>query len=288
LEQIHQRNGSIEIAIDTGPEGTSEGEHRVGSGGDLVFRARLVGLSKKELCIEPPTALGEAIEFESGLRMVGIIAIGQNRWTFRTTCMGDVSVANGAWRGRALRLDMPDEVCRCQRRRDYRLDAAGLALPEVTVWPLLDPRSVILSERVNEAAFIRERDAISHDHDASTLATLLHEDPPLPEVGPSLPGTLMNLGGGGIGVIIDSEHSGALHGSPIFWSRFNLAPHVQTPVCATMKLVHTHIRSDKRVYGGFTFDFTSNASHKRFVVQQIVRALAGQQKRQLSQHCTAA
>ena len=288
LEQIHQRNGAIEIAIDADPERANGDGHRDGSGGDLVFRARLVDVSEDELCIEPPTALGEAINLEAGLRLVGIIAIGQNRWTFRTSCLGEASIANGAWRGPALRLGMPDEVRRCQRRRDYRLDATGLALPDVTVWPLLDPRSVVLSERVNEATFLRERDALSHDHDSVTLSSLLQDEPPLPEVGPSLPGTLVNLGGGGIGLIIDSKHSGALHRSPIFWTQFNLAPHVQTPVCATMRLVHTHVRSDKRVYGGFTFDFTHNPSHKRFVVQQIIRAIAGQQKRQLAHHRSAA
>ena len=52
------------------------------------------------LCIETPSALGEAIEFEVGLRLVGIIAIGQNRWTFQTTCQGIAPLSTPQWKGR--------------------------------------------------------------------------------------------------------------------------------------------------------------------------------------------
>ena len=38
---------------------------------------------------------------------------------------------------------------RCQRRFD-RFDLQGLKLPTVTLWPLLDPKSVIPAERANE------------------------------------------------------------------------------------------------------------------------------------------
>ena len=288
LEQIHQRQGSIEVAIDTSTEEDSGDANRTGSGGDLVFRAKLLDLRDDVLCIETPSALGEAIDFEVGLRLVGIIAIGQNRWTFQTTCQGISNLVTSNWKGPALHLDMPASVRRCQRRRDYRLDTTGLALPGVSIWPLLDPKSVVLAERVNEASFLRERDALSSSDDPATLNSLLQDEPLLPEVGPSFPGLLVNLGGGGVGVLIDSDHSALLHRAPVFWTRFSLEPHVQAPVCSTTRLVHTHIRSDKRVYAGFTFDFSSNPSHKRFVVQQIVRAIAGQQKRQLALRRTAA
>ena len=288
LEQIHQRQGSIEVAIDTSTSDQSTDGQRVGSGGDLVFRAKLLDVRDDVLCIETPSALGEAIEFEVGLRLVGIIAIGQNRWTFQTTCRGVSPLATGQWKGPALHLAMPTSVRRCQRRRDYRLDTTGLALPDVSIWPLLDPKSVVLAERVNEASFLRERDALSAGDDPATLKSLLQDEPLLPEVGPSFPGVLVNLGGGGVGVLVDSDHAGVLHRSPVFWTRFSLEPHVHTPICSTTRLVHTHIRSDKRVYGGFTFDFSSNPSHKRFVVQQIVRAIAGQQKRQLADGRAAA
>lgn len=281
LEQIHQRHGSIEVAIDTSDESGASGER--GSGGDLVFRSKLINLTGDEIWICPPSALGEVITLHPGLRLVGIIAIGQNRWKFKTTCRGETNVDGASWRGVALRLDLPASVERCQRRRDYRLDATGLALPDVTIWPLLDPQSVVQPERVNAAAFQEEQD----QHDAMA-GPALKEEQALPEVGPSICGQLVNLGGGGVGLTISPDDTAVLHRSPLFWTRFSLSPHVRTPVCATARLVHSHICSDKRVYTGMTFDFTFNPSNRSCVVQQIVRAIACQQKRQLATRRSAA
>jgi|TARA_B100001059_G_scaffold199495_1_gene205870 hypothetical protein len=277
LEQICQRNGSIEIAIE-GPEGDAPG------GGDLLFRSRVLHVAKGELWLEPPTALGEAIEIESGMRLVGIMAIGQNRWMFRTTCAGATSRSCGGGMTPVLVVEMPHEVERCQRRRDYRINTSELALPDVTVWPLLDADSVVLAERVNEAEFLRERDAMES---ASMRLPSVNDEDLLPDVGPSFSTRLVNLGGGGIGLNISMDDAGAFNRARAFWVRFELPPHVLTPVCATARMVHSHIQSDKRMYAGMTFDFSHNPSHKRFVVQQIVRAIAGQQKRQLARRRSA-
>jgi hypothetical protein len=220
------------------------------------------------------------LDIEPGMCLVGVLAIGQNRWMFRTCCLGVSTRACDGRSMQALCLEMPDRVQRCQRRRDYRVDMASLSLPDVTVWPLLDPGSVVLAERVNEAAFIRERDGAG-----LSTANGIHaidEEPLLPEVGPAFQARLVNLGGGGVGLTIDQDEVGALNRSKIFWVRFALPPHVLTPVCATTRMVHTHHQSDRRIYAGMTFDFSHNPSHKRFVVQQIVRAIARQQKLQVS------
>jgi len=277
LEQIRQRNGSIEIAIE-GPAGEAP------AGGDLLFRSRVLHVGGDELWIEPPTTLGEAITIESGMRLVGIMAIGQNRWMFHTTCRGATSRSCGGRMVPVLVLGMPHDVQRCQRRRDYRINTSGLALPDVTVWPLLDPQSVVLAERVNEAEFLRERDATGPGpiDVAGADGELL-----LPDVGPSFSSRLVNLGGGGIGLNISVDDAGAFNRARACWVRFELPPHVRTPVCATARVVHTHIQSDKRLYAGMTFDFSHNPSHKRFVVQQIVRAIAGQQKSQLARRRSA-
>ena len=47
---------------------------------------------------------------------------------------------------------LPDEVRRCQRRSFYRVETARINLPVVDVWPLLDPKSILLAERANELA----------------------------------------------------------------------------------------------------------------------------------------
>jgi hypothetical protein len=278
LEQICQRNGSIEIAIEN-PTGTDN--DLAPGGGDLLFRSRVLQVTGNELWIEPPSTLGEALDIEEGMRLVGIMAIGQNRWMFRTTSCGTTSRSCGGRPVSILVLGMPQEVKRCQRRRDYRVNTSELALPDVTVWPLLDPDSIVLAERVNEAEFLRERD--SECPVSMRLPSVLEEDPLLPDVGPAFSARLVNLGGGGIGLNADMENAGALNRTRVFWVRFELPPHVLTPVCATTRMVHSHIQSDRRVYAGMSFDFSHNPSHKRFVVQQIVRAIAGQQKHQLSE-----
>ncbi|MDG2200280.1 MAG: hypothetical protein P8K80_03760 [Phycisphaerales bacterium] len=277
LEQICQRNGSIEIAIE-GPEGDAPG------GGDLLFRSRVLHVGGDQLWLEPPTTLGEAIDIEPGMRLVGIMAIGQNRWMFRSVCGGSTSRSCEGRMVPVLVLSMPVQVERCQRRRDYRINTSELALPDVTVWPLLDPDSIVLAERVNEAEFLRERDAMES---ATMRLPGISDEELLPDVGPSFTSRLVNLGGGGIGLNVSMDDAGTINRSRAFWVRFELPPHVHTPVCATARLVHSHIQSDKRLYAGMTFDFSHNPSHKRFVVQQIVRAIAGQQKLQLERRRSA-
>ena len=100
-------------------------------------------------------ASGRSLDIETGLELIAIIAVGQNRWMFKTRNLGQMS-----HRGRddrqveAMRLVMPDSVQRCQRRNYYRVETAGISLPQAEVWPLLDPKSVVLAERCNEIQFL--------------------------------------------------------------------------------------------------------------------------------------
>jgi hypothetical protein len=52
-------------------------------------------------------------------------------------------------------------------------------------------------------------------------------------------------------------------------------------ICATGKLVHTHMESTHDLYAGMAFDFTFNPAHERFVIDQICRYIALQQGAQL-------
>ena len=72
----------------------------------------------------------------------------------------------------------------------------------------------------------------------------------------------------------------ALARHKVFWLRFNLPPALKTPICATGKLVHTHMESNHDTYAGMAFDFSFNPSHQKFVVDQICRYIATQQREQ--------
>jgi len=264
LEQIHQRNGAIEIAVARDLE--DEGAH-------LVWRVRVLDLGEDEIVVEPPVALGQTIPLEEGVHLVACIAVGQNRWMFATQLLGMIEARRPTgYRGNALRLRLPATVKRCQRRDHYRVETAALNLPQVDVWPLMDPRSVVLAERMNELQI--------EPGNAATDYTLGGEDV-MPEVGPRFVARLLNVGGGGLGLDVAPENHQMLARHKLFWLRFPLPPELELPICATAKLAHTHMQSNQHVYAGLAFDFTFNATHQRFVADQICRFIKRLQQQQL-------
>lgn len=262
LQQIHERGGAIEIAIARDYAAGEAGSH-------LLWRVRILALADQWIDVEAPAALGRTIDFERGIDLVAFMNVGQNRWKFKTKVAGG---GNGG-----LRLAAPQTVDRCQRRIHDRVEAPAVVFPNVELWPLLDPASVVLAERANELAA----------HDAARRGTAAGEVL-LPEVGPRFAGQLINIGGGGVGVRIPPEHAAALSRHRVFWMRITLAPDLAAPVCATSKLIHSHMQSDQHVYAGMAFDFSFNAGHQRFVVDQISRFIAAQQKAQRAARTAAA
>lgn len=277
LQQVHERGGSLEIAIAPSSSGGDTADAAAG-GADFIWRVRLLDLSDTEILVEQPFALGKPIEVEPKIQIVAIMAIGQNRWMFRTAHIGR-TMFNPRY-GKsvpALRLAMPENVERCQRRNHYRVETAALSLPTVDVWPLLDPKTVLVAERANELAWEqREGGDVNHRISAAT------EEIVLPEVGPKFPAQLMNLGGGGVGLLVRNSDSSSLHRHRMFWIRISLPQEVSTPICATAKAVHTHMSATQDFYAGMAFDFTFNPVHQDFVVRQIARYVAYQQRAQMN------
>ena len=267
LKQVHERRGSLEIAIVRGRE-SDEGHH-------LIWRVRLVALSDDEILVEQPTTLGQVIHLEPGIDLVAILALGQNRWMFTTRMLGLTQHGGRDHRTTtAMRLVMPQSVERCSRRNYYRMETTALNLPEVEVWPLLDPKSVIVAERANELQFEADQDP------ASGGAAAADADPEvtIPEVGPKFTATLLNLGGGGLGLRVRPQDAPALGRHKVFWLRFSLPPELTTPICATGKLAHTNVDSTQHTYAGLAFDFSFNPGHQRLVVAQICRYITAMQR----------
>ena len=61
LQQIRDRRGSIELAVRP-PEGAAPPTR-----GDLLFRARVLGIDDDQIRVETPVALGQPVEFVEGL-----------------------------------------------------------------------------------------------------------------------------------------------------------------------------------------------------------------------------
>ncbi len=268
LQQIRDRSGAIEIAVARPTARTDEPMAHLG-GGTIVWRVRVVDVTEQEIVVEEPSALGRPIQIAPGIELVAAIAIGQNRWVFRTVVLGTAAVGGGPRPTQAVRIHMPANVERSSRR-GLRVDTAALQLPEVEVWPLLDPKSVVIAERYNEVAFEAALEG-------ETLPERTENESLMPTVGPKFTASLMNLGGGGVGLKVDSKSAAQFSHHRVFWMRLSLKPELPVPICASGKVVHTHIDSAQCTYAGLQFDFTFNPSHERFVAEQIRRYIMLQQ-----------
>ncbi len=257
LRQVFERDGALEIAIPAPAGGDSEP-----SAGDLIWRVRILGLKDTAILVEQPSTAGQLIDVLPGSAIIGSLSIGQNRWMFRTRVLGPRE--SGPCPSRSLCLEMPGTVERCQRRNFFRVSTAELSLPSVHCWPLLDPSSVVAAEVANRAQIL---DLIQSPRPIDAA-----EDPLiLPEVGPRFNARLMNLGGGGAGLIVDRGEASAVDKARLFWLRINLMPQIPAPIGLTARLVHTHIDSAQNLYAGTAFEWSFNTSHRDFVTQQIIR-----------------
>jgi hypothetical protein len=259
LQQIADRGGGLEFSVSKGNAAPEPN-----NGPDLVWRVRLVGITDTQLLLEQPVAMGNPIKFEEGMELVAVMSVGQNRWMFHTKVLGekDPSVF-GAQRG--LRVAAPTSVERCSRRDFLRISTAELRLPQVQCWPLLDPASVVAAEVANRAHITDLERAAGHAEQPGSDSILL------PEVGPPFSARLLNIGGGGVGLMISREETAAAERSRLIWMRINLTPHIKAPIAMTARVVHTHLDSGQNLYAGVAFDFAFNPGHREFVVDQVTR-----------------
>lgn len=272
LQQIHERNGALEITLPREESDSEEG----GAWQNLVWRVRILGLTDDEIIVERPSALGVPMTLNDGVKLIAVMPIGQNRWMFHTQTLGSVKTAlHGKQTINGIRLRMPKAVERCQRRNFYRISTTGLAVPNVTCHPLLDLASA-------QAAEFANRTRISMMLEGQ-LAGVIHEDAQamLPEVGPRFPAKLINIGGGGAGMLVEGADAPGLHAHPHFWVQIDLSPMVAAPVGLVGRLAHTHIDSQQRVYAGFAFEFNHDQTHRKFVTDLLCKYVNDLQRQQL-------
>jgi hypothetical protein len=272
LKQIHERGGAIEITVD---RGQSVEEAAADNGADLVWRCRIVSLTDSTIVVEPPAAFGATLTLQPGVKLIGGMTIGQNRWMFHTSTMGYAKNASSFSIDAPLVLQMPETVERCSRRSFFRISTANLNLASVQCWPLLDPSTVAAAEAANRAEI--------NDLLAARSAAQPSADPErilLPEVGPMFKASLLNLSGGGLGLMLNHSDSGALSSRPYLWMRVDVRPGVPAPIAMTARVAHTHVDSAQNLYAGMAFDFSHNPTHKPFVIDMMARYIDQLQKQQ--------
>ncbi|MDX2118192.1 MAG: flagellar brake protein [Planctomycetota bacterium] len=258
LQQISERGGGIEFAFARADQTDAEA---AGEAGDLMWRVHVLGLSNDEILVEHPSAMGQPLNVREGAELVVVMAVGQNRWMFRTRAIGTHALQGPRGHAtRSLRLMMPAAVERCQRRNFLRVGSASLNLVRTRIWPLLDPSSVVLAEAANRDLFKTGGNAALGDDRIV-----------LPEVGPSFDARLMNIGGGGVGLLVNKNDASAASRARMVWMMLDLTPTLSAPLAVTARIAHTHIDSEQNLYLGTAFEFTFNIAHRSFVVDQVLK-----------------
>jgi hypothetical protein len=257
LHQICERGGGLEFAID-------QGEHPDRK--DLVWRVHVYRVEANTILVEHPGSMGQSFPVPAGTPLVGIMAVGQNRWMFRSRCLAVETVPTRQGPRRALRIESPETVERCVRRHAERTSTLELSLPLVDCWPLLDPRSATAVEIANR---VQVTDLLAQGGGAQ--ATPSDDPAATPEVGPRFEARLANIGGGGVGLVIPKQDHATVDSVHAYFLRIDLRPAVPAPLLLTARVAHTHIDSQQNTYAGLAFDFSHNPEHKAFVVGQIAR-----------------
>lgn len=252
LDQIRDRGGSLEVSVDVGdaPELNAT---------NLVWRVRLLAVDNERLVLEQPVALGQTMRLEPGLRLVVAMSIGQNRWMFRTT---SVQPSAGDMRG-LLHVAAPTVVERCQRRNFFRATTAGFNLPLVQGWRLVDPQTAVAAEIASRIPF---EDADSLGQPGVGLESPIAL---MPEVSGAYQGQLVNVGGGGAGLVVPPASRPSFDSSGRYWLRMALGREMPPPLVVTARCVHQHLDSAQNLHLGFAFDFSLNPEHRDFIVRQI-------------------
>lgn len=275
LEQVAVRGGALDIALKRDDQpGDAEP-------GDLLWRCKILAVKDREIVVQSPAAMGQAMTFREGVELVASLSIGQNRWLFPTRVLSarKLQIAGTPHQESALVLSLPDNVERCARRSHLRVATASLNLATVQCWPLLDPTSVVAAETANRTLMNEHLDQPTSPSGAAP-DPVTPESILLPSVGPSFQAKLMNLSGGGLGLQVSAEHSSACDRQAYLWLRVNLTPTLPIPLALTARRVHSHLDSGQNVYLGLSFDFTHHPEHKDFVSSLLAKYVDRMMQRQ--------
>lgn len=270
LHRIAERQGPIEITLDHSG-GAHEGDP---TSRNLIWRVRIVEVTKDSLVVEQPVAVGAPIALREGLPIVGIMSVGQNRWMFHTqileACRGGRSMSP------AYRLAMPSKVERCQRRNFYRISTAALSLPPVEMGLILD---------LDEARLVEEacRAEINRMIDSGIAGKVgAHTAPMAPPLGDQCTAHMVNLGGGGVGLAITRDDAHLADTSKHLWLSIDLSPEVPAQLGVIARVRHTHAEPGGPVYAGLSFDFASDGRHEKFVASLLTRFVAEVQREMIA------
>jgi len=278
LGQIAERGGSVEITLANRSNelrNSTATDAQPSAAKNLIWRVRIISLERDCIVVERPFALGKEMDLLDGSPIVGLFTVGQNRWMFRTRVVRHSTHKDRGRENDVLVLASPEQVERCQRRNFYRISTLGLELPIVEAFPLLDASSTAVAE----AACRQEIEQMIDHGIAGRIGSDASPDAiSMPEVGPGIQSRLVNLGGGGVGLVVEDDCRAAFESHRAFWLRIDLSPQIPAPLGVSARLRHTHLDSARRLYAGMVFDFSTGSRHQQFVVSQLCKYVADVQR----------
>jgi hypothetical protein len=255
VSDCERRNGTVELRLED--DDTSS----------RTARARLLQVEANgEWLLEKPFSV-HGPSFGSGMNVVGVIGTGTRRLGFHAkVTQVELFQLNSEKRIPVLRLTEPTKIHSAQRRAYYRVSAIGADVPVVKLWPLDDPTAAIEAEKANQARHLGEE----------------ARQPELP-LGDLITGTIFDISGNGISLLIDVKFIAAVSEQNQFWAELRL-PGDPEPIRFVLKKVRcTHERHGPAI-AAFTFDFEHNPPHQRFVTDLVCRFTAAQQRAQLQRN----
>jgi hypothetical protein len=260
LHNIRARGGGLEFTV--AREEDDQGSH------DLVWRVRLYDFDDRCMVLEHPGALGHSFPIAKGSPLIGVITVGQNRWMFRSEVL-EVGSQPGA--GKTLTVRMPESVERCTRRAFGRTSVGTISLPSVDVWTLENPSGTSAAEVASRALAERLREEGKTLEDGVDAMLL-------PDVGVKTTAHLENIGGGGVGLVLDADERAGLGNSTLYWLAVDLRPSCPAPVMMAARMAHSHTDSAQNLHAGLAFDFERSLDHQHFVLNEVDRFLRASQQ----------
>lgn len=209
------------------------------------FKTRIFEVGQDgSFLVEMPTLPGAGEHLRQGVAVEVLVVEESQRLIGRCDLVGvSLHELSGGRRTRAMRVTAATEVRSAQRRKFFRVPAGGIDSGPVSLFPVRDGVCGKPSEVIK--------------------------------------GVLVNIGGGGIGLLFDNAPRlvATLRATTRFAARIPL-PDDDPPLAIDAHVVHMQPQQSKTVYLGLEFDF-SEAGFQRSVEDRIQRVSATLQRAQL-------
>ncbi|MBI1368043.1 MAG: hypothetical protein GC162_05250 [Planctomycetes bacterium] len=276
FRRIAARSGVIELSRRKTPDACeqmtihheADGSHQVAN--INTWRVRAFDMDRAAIIVERPWSAKKSITIESDELLDVLMVEGQRRWTFQCVVLGQSMFAlNASKKVIALRLSRPLKVHDGQRRDFFRVDTAGSPFPSVHLWHLMDIESCA---EYQQYTMLRHRTPESQRQELKA--------PTEPPIGEDFAAMVMDVSGGGLGMLLPRTIEWLLPTAPLLWTKITL-PDIEEPLFAVSRVAHWRDENAKLIRVGVCFHFDHFPEYKPFLTDLLSHFTANHQRLQL-------